>query len=885
MTGNDIRKSFLDFFAKQGCRVVPSSSLIPKGDPTLLFTSAGMVPLKPYFLGHKKDMTRAASCQKSFRTTDIDRVGTTARHLTFFEMLGNFSFGDYFKEESITWGWEYLTKVAGIDPTRLYVTVYDGKLAPRDEEAYEIWRKVLPANIRDGHIKFLGDDSNFWTMGPTGPCGPCSEIYYDFGPEVAKHPGCHGVGCDCDRYIEIWNHVFTQFDRKEDGTLAQLPRRNIDTGMGLERITAVVQGKTSPFDTDRFAPIADKAASLLSINIEDNADNRLAARVISDHSRACAFLISEGITPSNEGRGYVLRRLIRRAVRYGRLAGRKDPFMHELLPSVISIFNGVYPEIEKHKAQIAETLRAEEERFIETLESGEKQINALFEKYSDTIPGEEAFRLYETFGFPFELTREIAGRQGRGVDEKGFEEAKTKAQELAKSGWKGSGQKETFSFNQAEEAFPASKFTGYETISGPAAIVGLMDASGKIAKTIPAGEEGYVALDSTPFYAESGGQVGDTGVFHAEGRLAAKVLDTQRPVSKIILHRVKALEALVPGMKITASVDKAQRHATACNHTAVHLVNAALRQVLGQGVRQAGSYVSPERFRFDYTIPTTPEKGQLAEVEKISNAAVRQDFAVCKAERPLKDAEALGAVTLLGEKYADPARFVLINAGGWDKAVERYSLELCGGTHVDRTGEIITVRIIRDSALSAGVRRVEGVAGPAAVEYFREHSALAERLAQKMATNIEESEARLDQILAREKALRQEINDLKQKLISGQAGAPAETIKLDGVTLVAARADGTDPGSLRAFCDKLRDQHPTAVILAAALDEAKMSFVVGLGAEAKGKFDASKIARALAQKAEGKAGGRADFAQGGGKPPSDWKAFAQAAAEAARGGN
>jgi len=884
MNGKAIRKSFLDFFKRQNHPILTSSSLIPHGDPSLLFTSAGMVPLKPYFLGLKRDMSRAASCQKSFRTTDIDRVGMTIRHLTFFEMLGNFSFGDYFKAESINWGWTYLTKEVGLDPHRLYVTVYGGGVAPKDEEAAQIWAKVIPTELRNEHIKFLGDDTNFWTMGPTGPCGPCSEIYYDFGPEMQNHENCSGVGCDCDRYIEIWNHVFTQFDRQDDGSLKPLPRKNIDTGMGLERLTTILQGKHSPFETDLFSPVSDKAAELLKITDRTTPDASLALRIISDHSRACSFLISEGITPSNEGRGYVLRRIIRRSVRYGKLLGCTKPFMHEMIAPVEEIFDGVYPEIKATAKTIRETVNAEEERFLETLESGEKHLQTLLERSGKVIPGEDAFKLYETYGFPMELTREIALKNGKTVDEEAFDTAKTKAQETAKARWKGSGAKEHFSFQKAEEKFPATVFSGYNTLTGETELLGLVDDDGNIVSQLSG--EGYAILHTTPFYAECGGQVGDTGaLYDAEGKLIADVTDTQRPVSKVIFHRINAKRTLKAGEKITASVSKATRGAAAANHTSVHVINALLRKMLGDTVRQAGSFVSPERFRFDYTSNTAPTRQQLDEIEQQANDAVREAMPVCKEEKPLSQAAELGAVTLLGEKYADPARFVLIGKHGFRKPMDRFSLELCGGTHVDNTSEIITIKILKDSALSAGVRRIEGVAGTSAVDYLRHTARVAENVAQRLVAGVDEVEGRIEQMAQKEKQLRQEMNNLKQKMISGAGAGDANRLPLpQGLKLVWTKADDADTGLLRNLSDKLRDANDAGVIMAASVREGRMSFVISLSNTAKDKgLDACAIARAVGAKLSGKGGGRKDFAQGGGNPPQDWNAFAGETAEIIKG--
>lgn len=893
MTGAKIRTSFLQFFKRQGHSVMPPSPLVPHGDPSMLFTSAGMVQFKPYFLGLKTDLNRAAGCQKCFRTTDIDRVGATARHLTFFEMLGNFSFGDYFKKETIAWGWEFLTREMDMDPKRLYVSVYGGGGAPRDEEAFEIWNNVLPSNLRAGRIVRLGDDSNLWTMGPTGPCGPCSEIYWDRGAQY-DHPGCFGVGCDCDRYIEIWNFVFTQFDRQTDGTLKPLPRKNIDTGLGLERLASALQGTPSPFETDLFLPIMQSCSEILNRSPGDSRDSLAAFRVIADHARACVFLISEGITPSNEGRGYVLRRLIRRASRYARMLGWKDAFLFRQVSPVISIFQATYPEIAGNRPQIEDTIRSEEERFLETLETGERMMKDILTAHPRQIPGEEAFKLYETYGFPIELTREIALKRGRAVDEKGFDEAKNKARKTAKSGWKGSGQKETFSFQQAENSLPESEFAGYEQAELKTQISGLLDTGGKITDFLLPDSQGYAVLYQTPFYPESGGQAGDSGgIFSTTGAKLADVLDTQRPLKKIIIHKIIVRKEMRKGADILARVSPA-RHSTACNHTATHLVNSALKAVLGKGIRQAGSLVTPEGFRFDYTVNRTPTAEEIVRIEETVNKAVEENYTVHKAQRPLKDAKKLGAVTLLGEKYSDPARFVLINHGGWEKACEagdagdRLSLELCGGTHVDATGELMTVIILKDSGLSAGIRRIEGAAGPAALAYLREASAVAESVSRKLSTNPNELESRITQLLQHEKKLKAEINSLRRQIISKSIpDAETKTVQLDkGLKLTMMKIDGADAASLRELSDKFRAENKNAVFFATSANAEKLFFVVSTTpdtARAQGKGpDANTLAKAIAQRLGGSAGGRPDFAQGGGNDPGDWEDLTREVAKLAR---
>jgi len=863
MESYELRQCFLNFFAKKGAPIVKSSSLIPEGDPSLLFTSAGMVQFKPYFLGLKTDLKRATSCQKCFRTTDIDNVGKTIRHLTFFEMLGNFSFGDYFKEESLKWGWEFLTSVLGLSAERLYPSVYGGGNAPKDEEALKIWKKILPVNLHS-HILFLGDKDNFWTMGDTGPCGPCSEIYWDRGEKYA-HPGCEGPGkCSCDRYIEIWNHVFTQFDRQADGTFKSLPHKNIDTGMGLERLSFIVEGKETPFETSLFRPIIENAEKFFGRKYDESADTVSAFRIIGEHLRASAFLISEGIIPSNEGRGYILRRLIRRASRYGRLLGAEGPFLHILLPSVFRIYRDVYPELQEAEKQISDALRFEEQGFIETLVNGEKYLQTLIEKNPNGIPGKEAFRLYETYGFPFELTREIAMKKGVPVEEKTYEEARLEAQKIAKSGWKDSGEKNAMIFQKAEEKFPATVFTGYNSLEENAIILGLLDKNGNIVEELPAGSEGYAILDKTPCYAESGGQKGDLGSLIVNGKEVASITDTQKPAGHVYLHAIRVQSDLRSGMSVIAGVSE-DRYLASCNHTAVHVINAALKQVFGESTRQAGSEVNATRFRFDYTINRAPTKKELARVEEIANQAILEGYKVWKEERPLADAARFGATTLLGEKYADPARFVLINNEGFANVADRYSLELCGGTHINNLRELISIQILHESSVSRGVRRIEGVSGYAAVRYLKGMARITSNLAAKLSVPPTELEKRISQLQEQVKELR------SGKNISSSEVKEQET-EIKGARLVCASLSGAAIPQLRNLSDKLKEKHKEGCIFFLySSNDGKMSFVVSCAKDMACKFSSAELVKGISAEFNGKGGGRTDFAQGGASMPDDEK--------------
>ena len=879
MKSYEIRKSFLDFFAKREHAVIKSSPLIPEGDPTLLFTAAGMVPFKPYFLGIKKDLQRAASCQKSFRTSDIDNVGKTLRHLTFFEMLGNFSFGDYFKEDAIKWGWEFLTKEMNLPADRFYFSVYGGGIAPKDEEAKKIWLKILPSELHSRIVEL--EDDNFWAMGETGPCGPCSEVYWDRG-EQYFHKSCTGPGCDCDRYIEVWNFVFTQFDRQTDGTLKPLPRKNIDTGLGLERLAFIMEEKDSPYETSLFKPIIDEVSKLL--NIEYSIDSQYVSnfRIISDHLRASVFLIAEGIMPSNEGRGYILRRLIRRAERFAKIMGSKDAVLYKLVPKVFEIFKDTYPEIKLAEKDIISVLKFEEEGFLQTLETGEKFLGDILDKYPKNLPGAEAFRLYETYGFPLELTKEIAFTKDIEVDEKGFEQARLKAQGIAKAGWKSSGDKDGSIFQKAEDGLSVTEFiSGDLDFSKTAAFI---NSKGDNIEKLKAGDIGYMAFDKTIFYAESGGQVGDTGFIYKNEDKIAEVLDTQKTASEIVFHKVKALKNLEIkiGDKVVEKTDF-KRHRTAVHHTATHVINAALRKVFGPSTRQAGSFVDSERFRFDYTVGHTPTKEEIAKVEAISNEAIKENYKVSTAEKSLKEAKEMNAVMLLGEKYKDPARLVLINKDGFDNAKDHYSLELCGGTHLTELSSIGGIKIIKDSSVSKGIRRIEGVAGPGAIEYFSGVWNIAESIALKLSSGIEDIEGRIDKLLENEKKLKAEIENIKRNSFKSQSSDALSTFDLNGeAKFIFFDAQDAEMKTLRLMVDDLKQKKSSGIIFVFSNREGKFSFIVSCSDDLKDSFDASEMAKEAGKLLSGKGGGRKDFAQGGGTVPKDIEEFKKQLVETAK---
>ncbi len=877
MTSAEIRTAYLKFFEKNGHVLKASTPIIPQGDASLMFNSAGMVPFKPYFLGLKKDLSRATSCQKCFRTTDIDRVGTTLRHLTFFEMLGNFSFGDYFKEETIAWAWEFLTDEMAFDPKRLFPTVFK-----EDDEADKLWRRL---GVPNAPVR-LGEDSNFWNMGPTGPCGPCSEIYFDRGSSASGacgKPSC-APGCDCDRYLEIWNLVFTQFDRQEDGSLKNLPRKNIDTGMGLERLVFAAEGKPSPFDTDLFVPIVSTAMHILGVDRKKSAETELAYRVIADHCRAATMLMAEGVTPSNVERGYVLRRLIRRAVRYGQLLGHAQPFLYRLVPSVVEIFEKAYPDLKDAAAQVQSTLKTEEEKFFETLEKGEVELQAMLEKHGKTLSGEQAFMLYETFGFPLELTREICAQKNVVVDEDGFKKASEKAVAVARASWKGSGEKSLMGSMVVGEA---TEFTGYQSLEEKAVVVAHSTFEGNH----------VVVLDKTPFYPEGGGQVGDEGVLLRSDvkTVLGTVVDTQKQGTAIV-HIVKLNQgcSIEAGDKVIAKVDAVRRGYIAPHHTATHLLNEALRRILGSHIHQAGSYVGADKLRFDFTNPKGIDPETLKKIEAMVNDEIARHDTVATKVEPIEKVKEYGAVTLLGENYGDKPRFVLIGPKGWADHKDRYSLELCGGTHVSNTAEISAFRILKESSVAAGVRRIEAVAGKAVEDFDRfkaqegaqTAAALRERerellsVVTSLGGKADESPSGASEsdLRVREKELKELISRLRADRLVSQAGRDRTEKQVNGLKLCAQKLEGADPKSLRNLSDKLKAELGSGLVFLATPTGGKLSFVLNASADLAAKgVDAAKIAKGLAASLGGSAGGRADFAQGG-VADGDWSGIVEALA-------
>ena len=862
MKSADIRKLFLDYFHERGHQVVASSSLVPANDPTLLFTNAGMVQFKEVFTGQEqRSYVRATSAQRCVRAggkhNDLENVGYTARHHTFFEMLGNFSFGDYFKREAIQFAWEFLTEVVKLPPERLWVTVYS-----EDEEAANIWLQEIGVDAT--RFSRIGDkpggkkheSDNFWAMGDTGPCGPCSEIFYDHGDTVPGGPPGTPEE-DGDRYIEIWNLVFMQYDRDAAGKLNPLPKPSVDTGMGLERLAAVLQGVHNNYDIDLFKHLINAVAKLAG---QDDLSNT-SLRVIADHIRACSFLVVDGVVPSNEGRGYVLRRIIRRAIRHGHKLGLREPFFYQLVAALCEQMGAAYPELVKAQAQVERVLKQEEERFAETLDNG----MAILEEAVANLPGKEiagetVFKLYDTYGFPVDLTADIARERGLSLDMAGFEQAMEAQRERARAA-------SQFGVETGEglEVDAHTEFTGYDHNADYGKVVALF-REGAAAEQLCAGEEGLLVLDRTPFYAESGGQVGDQGILKA-GSAQLMVLDTQKQ-GDAFLHRVKVESGSVgKDCDVEAQVDVQRRMDTACNHSATHLLHAALRQVLGEHVQQKGSLVEPERLRFDFSHfdAVTPE--QLAEIETLVNSEIRANLPVETQVMSQDEAIAAGAMALFGEKYGDQVRVL---------SMGDFSMELCGGTHVHRTGDIGLFKITSEGGVAAGVRRIEAVAGSAALRYIGETEKNLAHIAALLKADSGTVEAKVRQLLERSRSQEKELEQLKAKLASSQGGdLAAQAVEVDGIKVLAAKLEGGDAKSLRDTVDQLKNKLGAAAVLLAAVEGDKVSLVAGVTKAETQRLRAGDLVNHVAQLVGGKGGGRPDMAQAGGKDPSGLDAALQ----------
>ena len=878
-TTNEIRRSFLDYFGSQGHEVVPSAPLVPYNDPTLMFVNAGMVPFKNVFTGLENRATpRATSSQKCVRAggkhNDLDNVGYTARHHTFFEMLGNFSFGDYFKEQAITHAWTLLTKEWGLPVEKLLVTVYH-----TDDEAFDLWKKI--AGLPESKIIRIPTKDNFWAMGDDGPCGPCSEIFYDHGDHIwGGPPGSPEE--DGDRFIEIWNLVFMQHEQAGGDIVGDLPKPSIDTGMGLERISAVMQGVHDNYDIDTFKALIAASESLTGVAAEG--DTQASHRVIADHLRSTSFLLADGVLPSNEGRGYVLRRIMRRAMRHAHLLGAKDPLMHRLVPALVAEMGQAYPELGRAQPLIEETLEREEVQFRRTLANGLKLLDEATGGMGEggELPGETAFKLYDTYGFPYDLTEDALRSRGIAVDKAGFDAAMARQKEAARAAWKGSGQAADSEvwFDIAERE-GASEFTGYTSTSGEGRVVALV-VDGKEVEAAKAGDEVTVLTNQTPFYGESGGQVGDAGTITGKG-LKIAIADTSKPLGRLHAMTGKVEDgAIKVGDVVNLAVDAERRDAIRANHSATHLLHAALRNRLGDHVTQKGSMVSADRLRFDFSHPKALSEEDIAAIEAEVNAEVRANEAVLTRLMTPEDAIEAGAMALFGEKYGDEVRVLSMGRTSGDRT---YSVELCGGTHVRATGDIGVFRIVSESAVSSGVRRIEALTGEGARQWLVGREDALKNAAGLLRTNPEDVETRISALLEERKKLERELAEAKKALAlgGGSASGPADE-EVNGVAFSGQVLDGLDPKELRGLLDQAKQRMTSGVAAIVAVNDGKASIAVGVTDDLKEKVSAVDLVRAGVAALGGKGGGgRPDMAQGGG-PDGDKGAEAIAAVKAALAG-
>ena len=854
LTSNQLRSAFLEYFANHGHKVVASSSLVPVNDPTLLFTNAGMVQFKDCFLGNeKRDYVRAASSQRCVRAggkhNDLENVGYTARHLTFFEMLGNFSFGDYFKKDAIRFGWDFVTGTLKIDPGRLMVTVYH-----TDDEAYDLWHKTigLPADkiVRIGDKPDGGSD-NFWQMGDTGPCGPCTEIFYDFGPQIPGGPP-GSPDADGDRWVEIWNLVFMQFNRSADGELTPLPKPSVDTGAGLERMSAVLQGVTNVYDVDVFVDLIRAAARLLGTTDVKNPS----LRVIADHIRACSFLVVDGVIPSNEGRGYVLRRIARRAMRHGYKFGVSPAFFHELVPTLATVMGGAYPELVAKQAFVGEVLRKEGEQFARTLETGMAILDDAIAKLGagKVIDGNTVFKLHDTYGFPTDLTADIARERGFTVDMEGYE----RAMDVQRKQSQAASQFGVDLSAAGAKIEGKTDFLGYETLVSEAPVVALLDAAGRPVPVLEAGAKGTVVLERTPFYAESGGQVGDSGELSApDARFV--VNDTKKLGAAFGHHGSVAAGRIAVGQRVEAKVDAQRRAAIVLNHSATHLLHAALRKVLGPHVQQKGSLVEAERLRFDFAHYEPMSAEQLAQIEALVNEQVRLNHDADIREVPYDQAIAAGALAFFGDKYGDKVRVLKLGD---------FSTELCGGTHVARSGDIGLFKIVSESGIAAGVRRIEAVTGQGALDFVNANEAVLRTVAGFVKANRDDVAAKVGQLVERSRSLERELEKLRRKLASGGGrDILSEAQLINGIKVLAARLDGADAKSLRDTADQLKNKLGSGVVVLGAVEGDKVFLVASVTPDLAGRLKAGELIKPVAELVGGRGGGRSDFAQAGGTKP------------------
>jgi len=863
-TGNEIRESFLKFFEEKGHTRVVSSPLIPKDDPTLLFTNAGMVQFKNAFLGlENRGYTRAVSSQKCVRAggkhNDLENVGVTSRHHTFFEMLGNFSFGDYFKEEAIAWAWEYLIDVVKLPKEKLWVTIYTD-----DDEAYAIWHKKM--KVPQDRIVRLGEKSNFWMMGETGPCGPCSEIIYDQGEGTGCGLPTCDLDCGCDRYLEIWNNVFTQFDRDEKGKLNPLAKPSIDTGMGLERLTAVIQGVKSNYDTDFFTPIIRFVEKISGKTYGKNADNDVSIRVIADHSRALTFLIGDGIMPSNEGRGYVLRRILRRAARHGKMLGINKPFLHQGAQVVIDMMKGVYPDLVEKSSYIIKVILNEEQRFMETLDAGlrilQEETAVLKKAGKSVLPGALVFKLHDTFGFPTDLTADIVKRDGFTLDNEGFEAEMQQQRERARGAWKGSGEEAVAEcYLKASSSGIVTEFCGYADVVQAQSKIKAIFVEGKPADTAREGQAAEIVLDNTTFYGESGGQAGDTGYIEGGGFRFA-VLDTKKPVDKFIVHKGMVQKGNIKvGDVAQLIVDEERRKAIAANHSGTHILQAALKAVLGDHIKQSGSQVTAERLRFDFSHFSKISDDEMQRVEEIANDIIRKNLEVQTEVCALEEALKTGATAVFDEKYGATVRIVKMG---------EMSMELCGGTHAKRTGDIGLLKVIHESAIAAGVRRIEAVTGKEALMYMQKAEEELRKAASMFKVSPLELADRTEKLLKHTKELEKEIEALKAKLAAKDSGDLLGQVReIGGVKVLAVEVSIADVKTLRDFGDKLRDKMESGIILLGSKAGEKALLLCLVTKDLTGKYSAGNIIKELAPLVGGSGGGRPDMAQAGGTQPEN----------------
>ncbi|MGZ3567324.1 MAG: alanine--tRNA ligase [Thermodesulfobacteriota bacterium] len=857
MTSDEIRRAFLNYFEERGHRAVRSSSLIPQNDPTLLFTNAGMVQFKGVFLGEEtRDYKRATTSQKCVRAggkhNDLEIVGKTARHHTFFEMLGNFSFGDYFKKEAIEMGWDLLIRQWGLPTEKMWVTIYLD-----DDEAFHLWRRV---GVAEDRIVRLGEKDNFWAMGETGPCGPCSEIVIDQGEGVGcGRPDCR-VGCDCDRFLELWNLVFMQFNRDSEGRLHPLAKPSIDTGMGLERISAILQGVKSNYETDLFKPIFKEIERVSRVPYGKDPRSDTSLRVIADHSRAATFLISDGVLPSNEGRGYVLRRIMRRAMRHGKLLGVDGPFLYQVSSKVVGLMKGAYPELRETEAFVSKVIENEEGRFSETLDSGLKilreELEQLEKEERKVLSGEVAFRLYDTFGFPLDLTTEILQERGMSFDEEGFraqmEEQKQKSKQAGLGISEGK-MKEVYRLLANEGV--KTVFLGYEEIQSESKILRLIK-SDEIVPFAVEGDVVEVVTEETPFYGEAGGQVGDRGtIFHEEFSL--EVENTIKPAEGLIVHQTRVKRGKVrEGLLAVLRVDGDRRRAITLNHTGTHLLQAVLREVLGDHVHQAGSLVSPERLRFDFTHFASMEKEELERVEALVNQKIRENLELKTKIMDVEDALQTGAMALFGEKYGEKVRVVMVSD---------FSIELCGGTHSSRTGDIGLLKIVSESGVAAGVRRIEALTGEGAYRFIKEEERELWEIASSLKSVPGELSSKIERLLERQRELERELSSFQDKLAYQELSNLLPFIKeVRGVKVLSAKVDGKDIKRMREFVDQLKGKIGSGIILLGGESQNKVSLIMGVTSDLTHRFKANELIKKIALRIGGTGGGRADFAQAGG---------------------